>query len=101
MCCKHLVKAYSLWCLDDCFYQQSVDTYTICHGIWMVNGLQIKENGLKLHTLTCVSTSHKDLKIGDTRYLIEIHLLYFCHPVQIIHLPKIQNENSKITCSVH
>jgi hypothetical protein len=99
---KPFIKLDTLWMLDleyDCGIMP--ESSMITKGLWMTKGVEVKDNG-RIYDLFCVSSDHPDIKVGDKRRMHEFILIYFCHQVELVHLPKLeiplkyqQNETSK------
>lgn len=93
-----VIKLLSLWALDFIYETNAVEKNIISHGIWEVYGVKIEEKTdlegnvhiHRIYTLMCVAPASEDLKIGDIRTMHEQTILYLCHPIKIIHMPKIK-----------
>lgn len=86
-----IIKLMTLWVVDNQYESRKPDSFLITHGIWETRSVE-HQNGVRVYGFVCVSSSHKDIKIGDRRKIQEEIILTFCHQVVITHLPKVKYE---------
>ena len=87
-----LVKGFTMWVLDDEFSSAATMESCIDHGIWMVKGAHISEKcpSSRYFDMECILSFSDKVKIGDRRNVWEALLLSLCHPIEFVHLPKIE-----------
>jgi len=83
------IKLKTMWMLDSNLECNVPEKYLISHGIWMTNGLEFRDS-LLIYDMVCISSNHKDIKIGDTRRLLDMNLISMCHEVKLVSMPKLE-----------
>lgn len=86
------VKLLTLWMIDDEYQSTDLSPVIIGHGIWETRGVD-EINGDRIYDLVCVTSYHKDLKVGDKRRMNEESIMVLCHEVKLIHLPKVNKRD--------